>query len=599
MIMSTTIPLPPGPENLVELFEDAVSKFSGNLLFGTKNAAKDGYDWVTYGEVAERVENLRGGLAGLGIGQGDGVAIIANNRVDWAVAAYATYGLRGRFIPMYEAELPRIMKYIIENSGTKLVFVSNKEILKKVKDFPKEIKSLEKIILLEGTGKDTMAELEKAGKKKPVPSQHPKPDDIAGLIYTSGTTGNPKGVMLSHFNLATNVRACYACYPALCETDRTLSFLPWAHSFGQVVELHLLVTFGGSTGFAEGPTTIVGDLALVKPTLLVAVPRVFNKIYDALYNKMEETGGLARTLFHMGLKAGEKKRQGKGGLLNSIKHTIADKIVFSKIRLKFGGNLQMAISSSAALNKRIAEFFDDIGIPVYESWGMTELSPAHTANTPFKSKPGTIGYPIPGSWIDIDKSVTGKESPDGEIIAYGPNVMIGYHGLPKETAEVLREDGGLATGDRGWIDEDGFLHITGRLKEQYKLENGKYVFPAALEETIKFSPYIENAMVEGANKQYNVAIIIPDQPNMEIWAKENGVSGSYEEIVNDDKVKQLMMDEIARLCKEYARYELPRKILMVAEPFTTENGILTQTLKLKRREVMKLYGDAMEALYGE
>ncbi len=588
------------PENLVDIFEQAVKKFNSNKLFGTKNNAKDGYNWVSYGEIAERVDNLRGGLASIGVEKGDGVGIIANNRNEWAIAAYATYGRCARYIPMYEAELTRIMKYIIDDSGVKVLFVASNDIYEKVKNFPKEIESLEKIYVIDGNGKNSMAELERIGKKTPVASAKPAKEDIAGLIYTSGTTGNPKGVLLSHHNLTTNALSAAKILPDnISEGDRTLSFLPWAHSFGQTAELHMLIHLGGQTGFAESPLTIVDDLALVKPTMLVAVPRVFNKVYTGLNDKMEKQGGLAKFLFHMGLEAAAEKRRtnDNAGFMSRMKLAVADKIVYSKVREKFGGRMKMALSSSAALNPEIAEFFHDIGIPVYEAWGMTELSPAHTANTPGHNRPGSVGRPIPGCSVKIDKSVTGEDSRDGEIIAYGPNVMVGYHNLAEATKEVMCVDGGLHTGDLGWVDDEGYLHITGRIKEQYKLENGKYVFPVAIEEAIKMSLFIENAMVHGANKPFNMVVIVPDWLVILPWAKEEGLAQTPEELVNEPRLVELIEAEVQRTCREFASYETPKKILILPEPFSPENGILTPTLKLKRREVHKRFDDRIEALY--
>ncbi len=591
-----------GPDNLVDIFEQAVEKFRNNKLFGTKNKAGADYDWVTYGEVADRVNNLRSGLASIGVGKGDGVGIIANNRNEWAIAAYATYGLCARYIPMYEAELTRIMKYIIEDSGIKVLFVARDDILEKVKHFPDEIDSLEKIYVIEGNDENTMAHLERIGKENLVPSVKPEKEDIAGLIYTSGTTGNPKGVLLSHYNLTSNaIAACMTLPKMISAGDRTLSFLPWAHSFGQTAELHMLIHFGGQTGFAEGPQTIVDDLARVRPTLLIAVPRVFNKVYTGLNDKMEKDGGLAKFLFDMGLKAAEEKRAAKGntGFFTNLKLNIVDKIVYSKVREKFGGRMKMALSSSAALNPKIAEFFHDIGIPVYEAWGMTELSPAHTVNTPSHNKPGSVGRPIPGCSVKIDKSVTSEDSRDGEIIAYGPNVMVGYHNLAEATQEVFTKDGGLRSGDRGWVDDDGFLYITGRIKEQYKLENGKYVFPVAIEEAIKLSMFVENAMVHGANKPFNVVVIVPDWLVVIPWAKEQGLSSEDpKELIKDPKIIELMDREIKNTCREFASYEIPKKKVLLPEAFTPENGILTPTLKLKRREVHDRFGDMIEGLYG-
>lgn len=589
-----------GPENLVDLFERAVDKFRDNKLFGTKNKTGDGYDWITYGQVAERVDHLRGGLAGIGVGQGDGVGIIANNRNAWAIAAYATYGLGARYIPMYEAELPRIMKYIIADSGVKVLLVSRDDILEKVKDFPDEIEGLERIYVIESDNEDSMAQLERAGRENPVPSIKPDKADIAGLIYTSGTTGNPKGVLLSHYNLTTNALAATMILPEyVAAGDRTLSFLPWAHSFGQTAELHMLINFGGQTGFAESPQTIVDDLALVQPTLLVAVPRVFNKVFTGLNDKMEKQGGLAKFLFDMGLKAAEQRRAagGQAGFLNNLKLEIVDKIVYSKVRAKFGGRLKMALSSSAALNPKIAEFFYDIGIPVCEAWGMTELSPAHTVNVPETNRLGSVGKPIPGCTVKIDRARAPDSDREGEVVAYGPNVMVGYHNLPEATAEVLTEDGGLRSGDLGWMDDDGYLYITGRIKEQYKLENGKYVFPVDIEEAIKLSLFIDSAMVHGANKPYNVVVVAPDWLVAGPWAREQGLPEDPQALVREPKLIELIESEVQAACQNMAGYEVPRKILILPEPFSPENGILTPTLKLKRREVHKHFGAMIDSLY--
>lgn len=589
-----------GPENLVDLFEQAVEKFRDNKLFGTKNGAGDGYDWITYGQVAERVDHLRGGLAGIGVGKGDGVGIIADNRNEWAIAAYATYGLGARYIPMYEAELPRIMKYIISDSGVKVLLVSRDDILEKVKDFPDEIEGLERIYVIESDGENAMARLENSGRENPVPSIKPNKEDIAGLIYTSGTTGNPKGVLLSHYNLTTNALAATMMLPNFISAgDRSLSFLPWAHSFGQTAELHMLINFGGQTGFAESPQTIVDDLALVRPTLLVAVPRVFNKVFTGLNDKMEKQGGLAKFLFDMGLKAAAERRAagGDAGFLNNLKLGVVDKIVYSKVRAKFGGRMKMALSSSAALNPKIAEFFYDIGIPVCEAWGMTELSPAHTVNVPETNRPGSVGKPIPGCAVKIDRSLAPDSDREGEVVAYGPNVMVGYHNLPEATSEVLTADGGLRSGDLGWVDEDGYLYITGRIKEQYKLENGKYLFPVDIEETIKLSMFIDSAMVHGANKPHNVAVVVPDWLVAGPWAQEQGLPEDPETLVKESRLIELIESEVKAACANMAGYEVPRKILILPEPFSPENGILTPTLKLKRREVHKHFGSMIEALY--
>ncbi len=590
-------------DNLVAIFEESARKHANNPMFGTKNRAGTGYDWLTYRQVAERIDNFRAGLASLGVGSGDGVAIISNNRVEWAVACYATYGLAGRFVAMYESELPRIWRFIVEDSGAKVLIVSKQEVLEMVRDFHREIDALEGIVLIDGdAGPDavSMADLERIGSRSPVPSVYPRGSDIASLIYTSGTTGNPKGVQMTHGSLSSNASTlCQAVEHVLSPEDRSLSFLPYAHIFGQLVELHLLIQIGGSAGFAERKDTILSDLLLVRPSVLAAVPLVFNRVHDGIQKAMEEKGGLARRVFDMGRKAARSRRRGDGAgkWVDRWKLLLADRLVFRRVRNQFGGRLRVGVCSGAHLNPEVEHFFEDLGIRIYQAWGMTEIS-AHTLSRPEDKRPGSVGRPLPGCSVTIDRNHTGEHNKDGEIIAYGPNLMAGYQNLPEKTTEVLRPDGGLATGDRGRLDEDGYLYVTGRIKEQYKLDNGKYVFPSGIEEAIKLSPYVDNIMVEGANRPYNVAIVVPDFPALAPWAMTNGISSTDpDKLVEAREVKALFLSEIEKCCGQFASYEVPKKTLIIAEPFTPENGILTPTLKLKRREVSKRYGEEIERLF--
>ena len=294
------------PDNLVELIENSVEKYPDNKMFGTKN--KDGeYEWITYREVGKRIDNLRGGLSQAGIEKGDAVGIIASNRKEWAITAFATFGLGGRYIPMYEKELVKIWKHIINDGGIKLLLVATREIYDQIEAMRDELPGLEKVYLIDGEGENTMSGLEKIGADSPVASIRPKPEDIAVLIYTSGTTGNPKGVLLSHGNFTSNVLAGYKVFPELNERDRGLSILPWAHSFGQTGELYLFSHIGGSVGFMGDVTTLGDDMGKVQPTFLIAVPGVFNRIYAGLWAKMDETGGLAKKLFEMGVASAKKK----------------------------------------------------------------------------------------------------------------------------------------------------------------------------------------------------------------------------------------------------------------------------------------------------
>ena len=322
------------PDNLVSLIEDSVAKFADNPLFGTKNAAGD-YEWVTYAQVGRRVDNLRGGLARMGVKKGDAVGIIANNRTEWAVCAFATYGLGARYIPMYEKELPRIWQYIINDGNVRLLFVATPEILGQVNGFSGRNAGTGKGAAHRWPGRRTPCRhWNRWARPTRFPPSTPIPRDIAVLIYTSGTTGDPKGVLLSHGNFTTNFQAGGALFPELGPDSRSLCILPWAHSFGQTAELYNLIQFGGSMGFMGDVTTLAEDMGKVRPTLLVAVPRVFNKIYDGLWAKMNETGGLARALFTMGVDSARKRRElaekGQSNFLTNLKFTLADRIVFRK-----------------------------------------------------------------------------------------------------------------------------------------------------------------------------------------------------------------------------------------------------------------------------
>ena len=589
------------PDNLVEFLERSVAKYPDHPLFGTKNVSGT-YDWVTYREVGRRVDNLRGGLARQGIGKGDAVGLIANNRVEWAVAAFAAYGLGARFIPMYESELLHVWEYIITDSAVKVLLVSKQEIYDKIKNFTGKIPTLQKIFVIDATGPGTMTELESVGQENPMPSLHPNPDDIAVLIYTSGTTGDPKGVLLSHGSFTSNSHAGRKFYPELNANSRTLSILPWAHSFGQTAELYTMIQLGGSIGFMEKPTTIVSDMAQVRPTFLIAVPRVFNKIYDTLWSKMNEMGGFKKSLFVMGVESAKKRRelakQGQSDFMTNLKFKIADQLVFHKIRDMFGGRMLGSMTGSAAMNKEISLFFFDMGIPLYDCYGMTETSPAITMNGSVAFKFGTVGRPIEKVKVVIDRSVVEEGAEDGEIICYGPNVMKGYHNKPEQTKEVMTTDGGVRTGDRGRLDEDGYLYITGRIKEQFKVENGKFVFPASLEEDICLVPAVQNAVIYGDNRPYTICLIVPDFFVLEKYAEKHNLPADIKTLIQRKDVQDMMANEITSSLKgKYGSYEIPKKFLFVTEIFTLENGMLTQTMKLKRRVVLTKYMDQIEALY--
>lgn len=578
-------------QTLVDIYHDAIKTFPDSPLFGTKRAGQ--WEWMTYLDFGKTTDAFRAGLAELGLKRGDRVAIIANNRPEWAVAAYACFGLGVAFVPMYEAQLAKDWEFIIKDCEAKALIVATDAIAGKTREFLDTIPSLAHIISLDPatkTSEKVHSYQSLAKTKATVPTIKPGPKDIACFIYTSGTTGNPKGVILSHGNIASNVSAIHECFP-MSSMDRSLSFLPWAHSFGQTVELHGLMSMGASLAIAESVDKILDNLAETKPTLLFSVPRIFNKLYAAVQKQISSKPGVIQSMVKSALATRTKQRLGQDvSLGEALVLGLTDKVVFSKVRAKFGGNLKYAFSGGAAISTEVAEFIDGLGITVYEGYGLTETAPITTANWPGNRKIGSVGKAIPGVKVEI--------SPEHEIIVRGPNVMIGYHNRKEENDAVFTSDGGFRTGDMGRIDEDGFLFITGRIKEQYKLENGKYVVPTPLEEQLKLSPYIANVMVYGDNKPFNVALIAANIDAVKSWAADNGVSESDPaKLLASSKVRALFTKELDHYGEKFKGFEGVKDFALVHEDFTTDNGMLTPSLKVKRRKVFEVYKDQIEALY--
>lgn len=586
--------------DLVDVLAKSAAKHKNANLFGTKI---DGvWQWTTYGDFAKQVDAVRGGLAALGVTKGDTVAIISGNRVEWAVAAYATYGLGARFCPMYEHQLDSDRQYILEDSGAKVVITSTYAIYETTRPWVEELPSLQHTLSMALPVEDeaSFAALIERGKANPTPAIDIDPSWVCGFIYTSGTTGKPKGVLLTHDNIVSNINGVSRFFP-IDSRDVSLCFLPWAHSFGQTCELHFLITRGAAMAMAESVEKLVDNFGEVKPTILLAVPRIFNRIYDGLLKRMAEEGGLKKTLFDAAManaiKREELAAEGKSSAIADFKHKVLDKLVFSKVRERFGGRLRFALSGGAALAPEVAQFIDRLGIFVCEGYGLTETSPIVTANRPGARKIGSVGQPIPGVEVIIDKTETGPDAPDGEVVVKGPNVMQGYHGRDEETAEVIDEDGAFHTGDLGRLDEDGYLYITGRIKEQYKLQNGKYVVPGPLEDMLQISGYITQAFIDGTNQPYNAALIVPDQIAVEKWARKEGISGDYETILADDRTRALIEAEIEANSNDFKGYERVRKFTLIPEEFTVDNGLLTPKMSVKRRLVLDRYKSEIDQLH--
>jgi long-chain acyl-CoA synthetase len=592
-----TLDFTPEFTNLVLLLQTAVERHAERPLFGVRGA--EGWEWTTYRGFGALVDRFRAGIASLGVGRGDRVAVISNNRLEWAVGAHAVYSLGACYVPMYEAQLDKEWEYILSDSGSKACLVANAAIEGRVRQIAGNLPALSHVVNFEGAASEpsSYAALLAYGSSHPVAPVVPKDSDVACFIYTSGTTGSPKGVRLSHFNLASNVSALLQNVE-FSHQDRGVAFLPWAHVFGGCVELNSMIGVGGAMGICGDPTKLTQYLPELKPTILFAVPRVWNRIYDGVQKMMASKPAAVQWMFTTAMQAKNKRRRKLPiGLGESLALKLAEKSVFPKIRDAFGGQLRYACSGAAALSREVAEFIDNIGIEVYEGYGMTESSGCTTANPRGEARLGSVGKPIPGVRIVIDKSVAGGAADEGEIIIYGTGVMCGYHNLDEITRQTMTEDGGLRTGDLGRVDADGYLYITGRAKELYKLENGKYVAPVPLEEKLQLSPHILQCVVFGANRPHNIALIIPDMIALRAWAKTQGIESDDDTLLTDPKVRALLETEVDEFSKDFKGFERIKNFVIDTEEFTPQNGLLTPTLKLRRNKVVAKYEQVFESLY--
>ena len=460
----------PNYETLIDVLDQSLEKYADCELFGTKDPGGDGtWSWLTYREFGTRVSKFRGGISALGIGRGDTVGIISSNRVEWAIAAYATYGLGGRLCPMYESQLEKDWQYIVRDSGATILITSTLEIYETVRSWPGEVGQLEHVfcMALPASDKASFAELEKSA---PLAASPIDSSMVCGFIYTSGTTGKPKGVLLSHENICSNLNGIADLLP-VDQKDVSVSFLPWAHSFGQTCELHSLLSRGAAMAIAESVEKLVDNFIEVRPTVLFSVPRIFNRIYDGLLKKISAGGGVGKALFEAGMRNQDRRRhlaaKGQSSWLAEVKHRFYDAVVFSKVRARFGGRLRYAVSGGAALSPEVAHFIDKLGIFVCEGYGLTETSPIVSTNHPKARKIGSVGQPIPGVKVVIDTSVVDntRDKPIGEIVVYGPNVMKGYHGPERRDRRSDQQ--------RGWLPHrrSRFCRL-GRVSFHYRQNQG-------------------------------------------------------------------------------------------------------------------------------
>jgi long-chain acyl-CoA synthetase len=581
-------------KSLVEIADASAWRFADRPLFGEHRAGR--WHWVTYRQWHHDVDTLRAGLSQLGVRAGERVAIVSRNSAAWASASYASLGLGATFVPMYESQRLEDWEFILRDCAAVVVFARTPQIAAALDAARPRLPALRHIITIEPGDEDphSMVALQMLGAEHPVPVVDVQPDDVAGLIYTSGTTGLPKGVMLTHRNYVSNLEAIYAAVK-LYPDDRTVSFLPWAHIYGQLCELHFLVMVGGSTAFNANVEKLLDDLQEIKPTVLVAVPRIFNKIHAHVRADIARRPRLIRSVFSRGIAASMRHYRGESlGLVDTLSWLLG-RMLFAVIRRKFGGKLRFAVTGSATMTADVAEFINGLGIAVYEGYGLSETTAPVALSSEGNRRFGSVGRAIQGVRLELDHT-QGESADEGEIIVYGPCVMKGYHARPEENARAFTSDGGLRTGDMGRFDRDGFLYITGRLKEQFKLENGKYVMPGPLEEKLALSPFTQNVFIYGAGHPWPVALVVLDRDRIRSWAAEHSIELAPDPSA-DPRVRDLIQRELDDRARDFASYERPRDVLLTDVPFTIENGLLTPTLKVKRRQVEARFGTALDALY--
>ncbi len=554
-----------------------------------------GWTWTTHGDFDARVLAVARGFARLGLEKGDKLGLISKNRVAWAECAYAAWELGVVLVPMYEQQQAKDWLYILRDSGAVACITATRTVAKVLEASRGELPALMHVVPFEG---DAYEDLVRGADDVAAVRAALVPDDEAVFIYTSGTTGSPKGVRLSHGTLTANLCAVETIFHANPD-ERFMSILPWAHA-GGLGELNMLVLAGSSAAICDAPEKIAATLAETRPTWLIAVPRVWAKFRDTLNKAMAERPSIVRRLYTRAMDAGTRRRKRLPvGLKDRVALLFAERVLYPKVRERLGGRIHTTTVGAAALGEDLGHFLENLGIRVLEVYGQTECSPIATVVYPDEPDAlGSVGRALPGLRIELDHDVAGGDEANGEIIVHGHCVMLGYHGLPDEDARALTKERGLRTGDLGRIDPNGNLWITGRVKEVYKLDNGRFVAPVPIEERICASPFISQVMLHGLNRPHNVALVVVDAGVLAPWCKERGIAtADHDAMVADPRVRALVVAEIARLTTELKGYERIADFVLTSEELTLDNGMLTPTLKVKRREVLEKYGARLEALY--
>ncbi|MDP9204653.1 MAG: long-chain fatty acid--CoA ligase [Gemmatimonadota bacterium] len=595
----------PAPGTLTNLFFETVSKFNRPDALQVKVAGA--YKPISHSEVADRVRHAARGLTSLGVRRGDRVAILSENRPEWAIADFAclTAGLTD--VPIYPTLPADQIAYILKDSGAVAIFVSTKSQADKIREIRTQLPALKTVIGFEdipGLANMSIADLEKRGGEGETSISTAtykedaltvKPDDLATIIYTSGTTGEPKGVMLSHDNIYSNVAASRKAIPFEGQ-DVGLSFLPLSHIFERMAGHYMMFATGTSIAYAESIDTVAANMGEVRPTLVLSVPRLYEKMYARILETALTGGFLKKKIFFWARGVAERwaneKLSGRepGGLL-AWQYAIAQKLVFSKLKARTGGRLRYFVSGGAPLSPDINKFFYAAGLEILEGYGLTETSPVIAVNTPENFRIGTVGKPIDGVEVKI--------ASDGEILTRGPHVMKGYYNKPEATREAIEPDGWFHTGDIGEL-RDGFLAITDRKKDIIVTAGGKNIAPQPLENKVKTNKYVAQAVMLGDKRKFPSMLVVPNFDQLERWATKRSIIWTDRaQLLRMPTIQAKMEKEVNKELAGAAHFELPKKIGLIEHDFSIEKGELTPTQKVKRRAIDKNYKALIDSLYDE
>jgi long-chain acyl-CoA synthetase len=592
-------------QTIPEMFTQVCDRYIGRTdQFPYTERVSGEWKSITHDELRNGVELLAAGLHDLGIRKGDRVGIISENRTEWFIADFAMTGLGIIDVPVFPTLTPKQLQYIYHDCDAVCVVVSNQLQLNKLRQVWDDLPMLRHIITMNEIECDDervismKAVMQKA--ESTTTAQHRrdlyvstaaqiKPDDLLTLIYTSGTTGNPKGVMLTHNNLVSNVLSSQTVI-TLYDTDSLVSYLPLCHIFERMAGFYLAFSVGGSLTIAESIDTVAELMRQVRPTMMTSVPRLFERIRLRILSTVEKDKPIKQKIFRWAYSVGEAVIDGKGGPLVGLQHALADKLVFSKIRDRFGGRLRFFVSGGAALNPEIGRFFQVFGIKIVEGYGLTESSPVISVHRLEDIALGTVGTPIPGVEVTIAE--------DGEILARGPNIMRGYWRNEEETAKTIDSEGWLHTGDIGEFNSRGHLRITDRKKHLLVSSGGKNIAPQPIEALIAQCPFVDQVMLVGDAREYCTALLVLDKEAAKAWAEKNAVQPTpWEELVGNPTLRSAVEKEINKLQRDLSKYERVRRFAIIPEPFSVENGMLTPTLKVKRKAVLERYSELVDSLY--